>query len=108
MGMAKTMVNQQNKTLSEMPNWQKVQFEQFGYPTDFGKTPVGAVATEAGKIAAEIAKNDPKLIVDQARVAAEMAKNKGLISPEQVEQTVQAVTQSIPNFVNGYQDGSGN
>ena len=108
MGMAKTMVNQQNKTLNEMPNWERVHFEQFGYPTDFGTTPVGAVATEAGKIAAEIAKDNPQLIIDQAKVAAEMAKNKNLISPEKVEETVQAVAQSVPDFVKGYEAGSGN
>ena len=104
MGMAKTMVNQQNKTLNEMPNWQRVQFEQLGYPTDFGKTPVVAVATEAGKIAFEIAKEDPKLIIDQAKIAAETLP----ISPEKVEETVQAVTKSIPDFINGYREGSGN
>ena len=91
-----------------MPNWQRVQFQQFGYPTDFGTTPVGAVATEAGKIAVEIAKDNPQLIIDQAKVAAEMAKNANLISPKQVQETVQAVAQSVPKFVNGYQDGSGN
>ena len=104
MGIAKNMVNQQNKALNEMPNWQKVQFEQLGYPTDFGKTPVGAVATEAGKIAVEIAKNDQQLIIDQAKVAAETLP----ISQEQVERTVQAVAQSVPNFVEGYEAGSGN
>ena len=103
MGMAKTMVNQQNKTLNEMPNWQRVQFEQLGYPTDFGKTPVSAVATEAGKIAAEIAKENPQLVIDQAKVAAEK-----VVSPEKVEQTVQALAQSGPDFAQGYQEGYGN
>ena len=100
MGKVKSMVDQQNKTLGQMPDWQRVQFEQFGYPTDFGKTPVGVVATEAGKIAAEIAKENPQLVIDQAKVAAEK-----VVSPEKVEQTVQALAQSGPDFAQGYQEG---